>query len=251
MTISIIKKNETLIASLFIAAVVLAAFWKLALMKGLIITDDIFASDIMNEGFPYRFSLSDALKSNHLPLWVREIYGGFPLLARAEAGICYPINIILFGLLSPYSALNIVILLTIVTAGIGMYLYVREVGGNFISGIMGGIAFSFSGYLLSHLKHLSNVNAACWLPLGLFLIERSIKRNDFRYLLWFGLLFGMQHLSGHTQVAYYSGVIYIFYFLFRYHRHQNDNDKHKIKFPNSITGIFKSKIGWTFAGMLS
>jgi hypothetical protein len=219
-------------------------------MKGLIITDDIFASDIMNEGFPYRFSLSDALKSNHLPLWVREIYGGFPLLARAEAGICYPLNIILFGLLSPYSALNIVILLTIVTAGIGMYLYVREVGGNFISGIMGGIAFSFSGYLLSHLKHLSNVNAACWLPLGLFLIERSIKRNDFRYLLWFGLLFGMQHLSGHTQVAYYSSVIYIFYFLFRYYRHQKENNKHKIKLLKSIMEIIKNKTGWMFAGML-
>ena len=252
MKISISKKNETILAISFLTAIVLIAFWKLALMKGLLITDDIFASDIMNEGFPYRFSLSDALKSHHLPLWVREIYGGFPLLARAEAGICYPINIILFGLLSPYWALNIVILLTIVTAGVGMYLYTREIGSSFIGSIMSGVAFSFSGYLLSHLKHLSNVNAACWLPLGLFFLERAIKKNDYRNLLWVGVVFCFQHLSGHTQVAYYSGLVYLFYFVFRYLNHQKEISKQKIKLHlgSSLRKLITNKFSWYFVGML-
>ncbi|MBI5475491.1 MAG: YfhO family protein [Ignavibacteriales bacterium] len=245
-----LKSSETLFAFAVLLLLVLTAFWKLTSMQGYIITDDIFTSDIMNEGFPYRFSLSQSVQSGHLPLWIPEIYGGFPLLARAEAGIVYPINLILFGLLSPWTALNIVILLTIFTAAVSMYLFVREIGADFIPALMSGVAFAFSGYLLSHLKHLSNVNAACWLPLGLFLIERSIKRKNHKYLFGLSAVFGIQHLSGHTQIAYYSGVTYILYFIFRYLNYQKEENK-----VNSIAGrlkiLFSNKFSLIFILVLA
>src|SRR5450432_1424848 len=109
-----INRFETRVAVAFIVALILAAFWKVTLMQGVVITDDIFASDLMNENFPYRFALGKALQAGQWPLWVRELYGGFPLLARSEAGVCYPFNIVLFGFLSPYVALNLTILLTLV-----------------------------------------------------------------------------------------------------------------------------------------
>ena len=236
--IKISPKSETYISIFFIVLLVLGAFWQLTLMRGFIITDDIFTSDIMNEGFPYRYSLSEALKAGEAPLWVSDIYGGFPLLARAEAGICYPINLILFWLLSPYTALNIVLLLTIIIAGISTYLYLREIRATTIVSVVCAVAFSFSGYLLSHLKHLSNVNSACWLPLGLFFLERAITRKDNRSLIWFGFIFGIQHLSGHTQVTYYSGVLYLFYFIFR-SLHQYKELAHQAK---SVKAPAKS--GW-------
>ena len=210
------SRNELFLALGILCVLILVPFWKLALMQGYIITDDIFASDIMNEGFPYRYVLSEVLKSGTAPLWMPSIYGGFPLLARAEAGAAYPLNLLLFGLLPPYTALNVTILSTLVIGALGMYLYVREIGGGFVGGLAGGFAFAFSGYMLSHLKHLANVNASCWLPLGLFLIERAFRHSERKYLVWLGLIFGLQHLSGHTQVAYYSGVLYIAYFLFCY-----------------------------------
>ena len=226
--IKISSKSETYIAVIFIATLILGAFWQLTFMKGFIITDDIFTSDIMNEGFPYRYSLSEALKTGEAPLWISEIYGGFPLLARAEAGICYPINLIFFRLFTPYAALNIVLLLTMITAGISTYFFLREINVSAVAGVTGAVAYSFSGYILSHLKHLSNVNSACWLPLGLFFLERAIARKDNRSLIWFGLIFGIQHLSGHTQVTYYSGVVYLFYFIFRMlHNYQELSGKSK------------------------
>ncbi|MGA7743393.1 MAG: YfhO family protein [Polyangia bacterium] len=243
---------QTRVAFAFIAAVVLAAFWKLTSMKGLIITDDIFASDLMNENFPYRFSLGNALHSGHWPLWVREIYGGFPLLARAEAGVCYPFNLALFGLFSPYVALNLTILLTLVIAGIGMYLYAREIGGSTLSGLVGAIAFCFSGYLISHLKHLSMANAACWLPLALTLLERAVRRNHHRPLLWFGIVFGLQHLAGNAQTAYYSGVLYLFYFPLRLFNRQGEV-RAASKQSNTVRAaidVFRNKLTWSFAGML-
>jgi hypothetical protein len=245
-------KYQSWIAVAFITALVLAAFWKLTLMKGLVITDDIFASDLMNENFPYRFSLGDALQSGHLPLWVREIYGGFPLLARAEAGICYPFNIVLFGLFSPYVALNLTILLTIATAGIGMYLYTREIGSSQLASIIGGIAFCFSGYLLSHLKHLSMANAACWLPVGLFLLERAVKRNNYRPLLWFAAVFGLQQLSANTQTAYYSGALYVLYFVLRFRNQQREMrvQSKELKASRRVLNLLKSRLVWWFVGML-
>ena len=246
-------KIENLIAVLAILIIVLLAFWQLTFMKGFIITDDIFTSDIMNEGFPYRYSLGEALKNGESPLWVSEIYGGFPLLARAEAGICYPINLILFYLLSPYTALNIVILLTIFTAGISTYFYLREIDISTIVALTGGIAFSFSGYLLSHLKHLSNVNSACWLPLGLFFLERAIAHKNRRSYIWFGFIFGIQQLSGHTQVTYYSGLLYIFYFGFRIlnrYKEQSSKTEYGKMIYNRWLRLLKDNRLYLFAGML-
>jgi hypothetical protein len=240
-------KYQTWVAVAFIAALVLAAFWKLTLMRGLVIADDIFASDLMNENFPYRFSLGDALQSGHLPLWVREIYGGFPLLARAESGICYPFNIVLFGLFSPYVALNLTILLTIVTAGIGMYLCTREMGSSQLASIVGGIAFCFSGYLISHLKHLSIASATCWLPVGLFLLERAVRRNNYRSLLWFGVVFALQQLSANSQTAYYSAVLYVLYFALRLLNQQKGMPAGASR---RLFNLFRSRLTWCFAGML-
>lgn len=245
-------KSPTWGAVAFIVAVVLAAFWKLALMKGVVITDDIFASDLMNENFPYRFSIGDALRSGQWPLWVREIYGGFPLLARSEAGVCYPINLLLFGLFPPYVALNLTILLIVLTAGIGMYLYAREIEASQLASVVGGIAFGFCGYLISHLKHLSMANGACWLPVGLVLLERAIRRNNDRMLLWFGIVFGLQHLAGNAQTAYYAGVIYVLYFVLRFlsHRKELRAPAQKSSAPRSFFGLFKARITWCFFGVL-
>jgi Bacterial membrane protein YfhO len=236
-----------------ITVVVLAAFWKLATMKGLIISDDLFGSDLMNENFPYRFSLGNALKAGHFPLWDRDIYGGFPLLARAESGVCYPFNLVIFGLFPPYVALNITILLTLLTAGIGMYFYTREIGSGQLPGVFGAIAFAFSGYLVAHLKHLSMANAASWLPVALTLLERAARRNHARPLLWFGVVFGLQHLAGNTQTAYYCGVLYLFYFAFRLvnrHRELRARSDH----PNAarpLVGVLRSKLPWAFVAALA
>jgi hypothetical protein len=217
-------RRETAAAIAIIVLVVAASYWKLAAMQGVLITDDFFASDLMNDGFPYRFYLGQVLKGGGLPLWYPPVYGGFPLLARAEAGICYPPNIVLFWLLDPYVALNAVVLLTIVTAGAGMYLYSREIGAGRHGALLAGFAFAYSGFMVSHLKHLSMVNSACWFPLGLLAIERGLRdgpagpgerRTRVRALLCLGIVFSLQNLSGHIQIAYYSALAYCAYYLAR------------------------------------
>ncbi len=208
-------RKQTVLACTLIVCAVVVPFWKMVAMQGYIITDDIFASDLMNDQFPLRHYISELLKSGEAPLWMPQSYGGFPLLARSEAGVCYPLNWIFFGFFSPYPALNITILLTLLIVGISMYMYLREMEVSFAAAVMGGIAFELSGYVLSHLKHLSQINAACWFPLGMFFIERAVRRNQPRYLFCVGGIFGLQNLAGHTQIAYYSTLAFIAYFITR------------------------------------
>jgi len=217
-------RRETVLALLVLTLVVCASYWKLTTMSGVPITDDVFTSDLMNDGFPYRFYLGESLKGGEFPLWYPPVYSGFPLVARAESGTCYPLNILLFGVLSPYVALNVVILLTIIVAGTGMYFFAREVGADLFGALLAGFAFAYSGFLVSHLKHLSMVNSACWFPLGLLCLERALGPGSpasagrgirIRWMLGLALVFAMQNLAGHMQIAYYSALVYCAYYLAR------------------------------------
>jgi hypothetical protein len=215
MLAKILKNYPTAAPVAFLVLMILLPYWKLTTMQGFVITDDIFTSDIMNEGFPYRHYISEALKNGELPTWLPYIYGGIPLLARAEAGVCYPLNLLLFGVLPPYVALNVVILITLLTAALGMYLYARELDAGIVPALLAAVAFAYSGFVVSHIKHLSMVGTVCWFALGLLIIERAVKRSEPKIFLWLGIVFGLQNLSGHIQTAYYAGLVYIAYFLFR------------------------------------
>ena len=252
---SLLRKYPAAFPISFLVLAIVIPYGKIASIQGFLITDDIFASDIMNDAFPYRFYLSEVLKSWQLPLWYPPVYGGFPLLARAEAGIAFPPNLLLFGLLPPYVALNIVILLTLIAAGVGMYLFVREWEVGTIGALIAAISFSYSGFMVAHLKHLSTVNTACFFPLGLYFIEKAFKQANTgtflqkaRPFILLSFVIGVQNLAGHTQTAYYSGLGYAAYFLFRYRVNRLNRKavtKKKTESPSAAAGFFRdARVAW-------
>jgi hypothetical protein len=202
-----------------LAFLIVLPYWRLATLRGVMVTDDVAASDLLNEGFPYRYAIGAALRHGELPTWLPDIYGGMPLLARAEAGVCYPPNLLLYGTLPPYPALDLSILLTLVIAGAGMYLYARQIGAARAGALIAGLSFAFCGFVVGHLKHLSMAAAAAWLPVALWLLERALVEKDRRRqsagLCGFGLVVGVQYLCGHFQIAYYATIVYAAYFFAR------------------------------------
>lgn len=248
---SLLRKHPTAVAILFLILVVLVPHWKLTTMQGYMITNDIFTSDLMNDAFPMRHFLGEALKNGDPPTWYPYIYGGIPLIARAESGAVYPLNLLLFGLLSPWAALNVIILLTLITAGIGMFLLVRELDCSIPAAVMAGVSYAFCGFLIAHIKHLSNVNAACWFPLGLFFLERAFRcaregnaNAMARMFLWFGAVFGLQLLSGHVQTAYYAGVVYGFFFVLRFLHFRSSVPKRSSKANPVLPAPAALLVGW-------
>lgn len=207
--------GKKLVLGCVAALLALSLFYdlRLTLNQGLVITDDIFASDLMNDRYPVRVELARGLKQGRVPLWTSLIYGGFPLQANPESGITYPLNLVFFGLFSPSWAMNLSIILKFFLAGLFMFLYLRQIDIDPRAALFGAIAFSWSGFFISHLKHLNMVDAAIWIPLLLFLLEKYRHR---RALLWLFLsagALGLQILAGHPQISYYTVLLVAGYYL--------------------------------------
>jgi hypothetical protein len=225
---NLLKRFPRAIPMGFIALVLLAMFWKLTLMRGVLITDDIFTGDLANGHLPYFHFLGESLKNGEMPLWIPSIYSGFPFMGGGS-GQWYPFNLVLFWVLPSLTALNLSLLLTLLIAAESMYLYAREIGADMAGSVIAAMSFALSGFMVSHLKHVPMVQSVCWAPLGMLLIERSIRlyspggtRQGLRVLLWLAPVFAVQNLSGFTQTVYYSGLLYGSYFLFRLVRRERE-----------------------------
>src|SRR5262252_6294605 len=64
--------------------------------------------DGLSQNIGVRILIGQALRDGHLPLWNPYIFAGTPLLASVYPGALYPPNW-LFALLSPATAMNIVV----------------------------------------------------------------------------------------------------------------------------------------------
>ncbi|MEW6097251.1 MAG: YfhO family protein [bacterium] len=191
-------------------------FFKASTLQGVFITGDLSRSDIWSINYPFRHFLGECLKKGILPLWTPDIYCGFPIFAEGEMGGYYPLNVILFYFLPTYIAYNYSIILNFFLTGLFMFFYARSINLSPFASFIASFSFSFGGFFVTHLKHTNMINAACWLPLMFFFVERFFKKGNFIYPIGCGLVFGIQILAGHFQIAYYSILGISVYFIFRF-----------------------------------
>lgn len=206
---------NVLLVGIILAALLSVFFWKSVTLQGIFITGDFRVSDIMNQNYPMRNFLRQSLKTRNLPLWNPYIFCGFPSFAEGQGGFFYPLNLLLFYFLPSPVAYNYSVSLTFLLAGILTFIYARSIKLSKSAALLAGIVFMFSGFFVTRLKHINLINAACWLPLLFFLIERYFQKKKFLYLIFAGAVWALQILAGHFEIAYYSILISFLYFSFR------------------------------------
>jgi hypothetical protein len=153
--------------------------------------------------YPMRAHVADVLRRGHLPLWNPYLFSGFPLLADIEAGAFYPPNVLFLILPAPW-ATNLVAWSTYVLAALFAFFYARALSATVFGGLVAGIAFGASGFMLSHLGHASIVNAAAWFPLVMLFAERLRRRAAWPDVVGGAATLAVQVFAGHPQVAAYS-----------------------------------------------
>jgi len=205
------SRKELTLALLLLSFLVLLPFWRVATLQGLVITNDYAVGDMANLQHPLRHALGQELRQGRLPLWTLGVYMGFPLLAEGQAGVFYPPNLFLFGRLPVRAALNLSILLPFAVAATGAYLLARRLGASVAGALLAGTAYPLSGFFVVHAKHMPMVDAACWIPVVLWLVERGVGGSD-RSLWAVGPALGMQWLAGAPQMAYYTTGVAALYF---------------------------------------
>ena len=159
--------------------------------------------DALQQYFPRRVYMSEALRGGWLPLWNPYVYGGSPFLATQQGAVLYP-PAWLLTLFAPERQAGWSALLHLSLAALGSYLFLRRLALLPVAATAGAVAFAFNGFITVWLAY-PNVTqwTLCWLPLALYCWERGRAEDDLRWIALCGMVLALNVLGGHAQSGAY------------------------------------------------
>lgn len=160
---------------------------------------------------PMRHFIRESLLAGDLPLWNPLIACGVPLLASMQAGVLFPIHLLLTPL-PPATAAGWSAFLKLFLAGAFMLMYLRSLGASRAAGVLSGIVFSLSGYMVVWLGH-PHVSSAMWLPALFYFVEKGLHKPH-RWALC-AAVYGFMLLGGHPPTILHATPAACVYFAFR------------------------------------
>jgi hypothetical protein len=154
--------------------------------------------------YPLYQWFAEQWRAGHLPLWMPQLFSGYPLFADGELGMLYPPHWVFFGLLPTPAAFIGLRLLHFVLAGAFMYAWMRVLGLRRLAALLAGLTFAYGSFLVGQMHHENLVRTAVWLPLVLCWTEVSIRNSGRRRVLALlagGATLGVQLTALHVQPA--------------------------------------------------
>lgn len=146
---------------------------------------------------------------NRLP-WSPLIGCGYPLAAEPQTGLWYPLNLLLAIPLPVGQMMGWLLWLHFAIGGLGMLWLARSLRLPAAGGVLAGLIFSTTGFMIAHLHHVAIITAAAWLPWawwGLLAYRRRVRAHataGFRAhalpLIAVGWCSAAQLLAGQPQV---------------------------------------------------
>jgi SAM-dependent methyltransferase len=208
-------RTDRLVTWLFLGG---AALVSLLFYRDFILHPDrlLFGTDMIGEGFPLRRFAVDELRAGRgIPLWTPYVYGGMPYVALLPGPLFYPSSL-LYLVMPLYRAIGWTFVLHTFLAGGFGYFLARSFRLRPSAAAVCGTSFMLTGYVMSHLYggHDGRIFAMVLFPLALGSLERALRTADVR---WWALLagaVGLQILTPHTQLMYFSSLALGLYLVF-------------------------------------
>ncbi len=155
--------------------------------------------------WPWRQVAMQSLASGEIPFVNAGASGGEPLLANPNAVLLYP-TLLLERILPPAPAFNLHYLIHILWAFFGARLLARRLSQSEGAAFLTGVAFAFSGMMLSYASGFANsAAAAAWLPwcgaAALSLSRATRGREALARIPALALALGLQLLAGEPAVS--------------------------------------------------
>jgi hypothetical protein len=183
--------------------------------------------DVVRQFFPWKNFSVEMLKRGEIPLWNPYNFSGNPHLANFQTGVFYPLNII-FLLLPLNLAWTIFIIFQPFLACCFTYLLARELKISRLGSLFASIAFAFCLYFTVWIEYGNVGHAILWLPIALFLVEKIIKKLEWRWIVFLVLALTLSILAGYIQATIYLFGIVFFYFFFRILTEKVENSFYKV-----------------------
>ena len=173
--------------------------------------------DLASFLYPMYGFASEALRAGHLPLWNPYQFSGMPFAADIQSGLFYPPNLLfeLAGATFGYLNMEALAIVHYALAGTFAYLLARGLGVSRPAGLLAGLVWMWSGFLVAQLGHLNMVEVAVWLPLELLLLRLALL--GVRPLLTVSCtsaVLALAFFAGHTQLFLYELLALVLYVAF-------------------------------------
>jgi hypothetical protein len=161
-------------------------------------------SDGVRQFYPVLTVIQSSWRQGQIPFWNPHAAAGMPILAAGLHQALYPITVSLLMLLPVAQVISWNTMLHTFLGGLFFFTLLREFGTGHFGALFGAIAFMFGGSLVNTMSSLGRFPTFVWLPLLLWSLERTLKRNDWRWAIVGGIILGLQILAGHLQMVLYS-----------------------------------------------
>jgi len=155
--------------------------------------------------WPWRRVAVAELSAGRVPFVNASASGGEPFLANPNAVLLYP-TMLLEKVLPPASAFNLHYLLHVLWAFLGARLLARRLGIAPGAAFFSGVAFAFSGIVMSYASAFANSGAAAsWLPWCASAVLGVVRARGASEILRAGaaaaIAFGLQLLAGEPALS--------------------------------------------------
>jgi len=158
----------------------------------------------------------EQLRHGRDPLWNPYLCSGFPVGAYPNTGM-YSILNLLHLILPPWLSLQVQVMLVHGLAGVGLYLFARRIGASRDGALLGGVSFSFCGFITANLQASYFMPGAIFIGLVFWILEKMRGAGSFmelaRWTLIGSLLLAIQFLAGHPQMTIISGLLYALFLI--------------------------------------
>lgn len=144
-------------------------------------------------------------------LWTTQLLGGFPVAADVTPQTWYPVSLLLS--LVPKSW-NAFVISSYVLASAFSYAYTYTITRSTLAGLVAGMTYGCSGFMMAHLGHVPMVHTATWIPLSLLACEQLLRSSRKIWLLLLAVAVACLFLAGHPQISVYGLGLLIIYAAF-------------------------------------
>ncbi len=161
-------------------------------------------TDAMMQSYPWKVTAQKAFRNGEFYYWNPLILSGYPQSATSRQ--TYDVfNLLLIPFDLPF-AFNLILLLELLTAGVGMYVLLRVHGRRRIIATMFASAWIFNGMFLTDLLNLWVVATFCWVPFALAMSLLYHRSGSLGYLLAAGFFLGLAFLGSTIQSAAFAFI---------------------------------------------
>ncbi len=143
------------------------------------------------------------LHAGHVPLWIPQVFGGYPIFADGETGLAYPPVLLALLTLSPEQGFVALRGLHLGVAALGAYALARAWSTSRLAATLAGLTFALGSFFQSQIHHENIIRTAAWLPLTLALLEYGLQSGWRRRVGWTvlgSLTLGLAALALHTEI---------------------------------------------------